>query len=121
MRTKTRDSYNLDRIAQRLACAALENRDYAKDTWRRVRDERTRLSQALDALDLLCPPSQSNFLLASRKEGLSPTARGIYETLKSGDILVRYFDHPRLANRLRITVGTPEENTALLEALAKIV
>ncbi len=121
MLTKTRDSYNLDTIAQRLARAALESRGYAQDTWRRVREERTRLSRALEDLDLPCPASQSNFLLATRSEDSSPAARDIYEALKTRNILVRYFDHPRLANRLRITVGTPQQNTTLLEALAKIV
>ena len=121
MLTKTRDSYNLNAIAQRLACAALDSRDYAQDTWRRVREERARLIRELDALALSCPPSQANFVLARRDESSTPGAREIYAALKTRDILVRYFDHPRLADCLRITVGTPAENAQLLDALGQIV
>lgn len=120
MLTKTRDSYNLDRIAQRLACAALESQDYARDTWRRVREERRRLRRELDALGFTCPASESNFLLATCGDA-HPRAGEIYEELKARDILVRYFEQPRLANRLRITVGTPEENDALIAALGEII
>lgn len=121
MLTKTRDSYNVDAIAQRLACAAIASRDYAEGTWRKVREERARVSMELSALGLFCPASESNFLLAARDEGATPSARGIYESLKARDILVRHFDHPRLVNRLRITVGAPDENTQLLEALRQIL
>src|SRR6185436_2789712 len=47
---KTRDSYNVDAIAQRLATAALEARDEASETWRKVRRERERVSTALQQL-----------------------------------------------------------------------
>ncbi len=46
-----------------------------------------------------------------------PLAKQIYESLKARDILVRYFDLDGLRDKLRITIGTPEENTAVLEAL----
>jgi histidinol-phosphate aminotransferase len=47
----------------------------------------------------------------------------VYEALKGRGILVRTFHgaHPLLANCLRLTVGTAEENARLLEALASIL
>jgi histidinol-phosphate/aromatic aminotransferase/cobyric acid decarboxylase-like protein len=63
-------------------------------------------------------PSQSNFVLARRARGGS--ARPAYEALKARRILVRHFDTPRLADCLRITVGTDEEVAALLEAMKKL-
>jgi histidinol-phosphate aminotransferase len=59
-------------------------------------------------------PSQTNFLLATCPDG---KASDIYRDLKRQKILVRYFDKPGLADKLRITIGTAEQNDALLEAL----
>ncbi|HEY6598807.1 MAG TPA: histidinol-phosphate transaminase, partial [Pseudomonadales bacterium] len=47
MLTKTRDSYNVDTIAQTIACAGFADLEYAADTWSRVRAERRRLCDAL--------------------------------------------------------------------------
>jgi len=118
MLTKTKDSYNTDIIAQRLATAALQSRDDAKRSWQAVRSERTRVTEALAAMGLPCPPSQSNFVLAAA--GPTGRARGIYESLKRRNIYVRYFDQDRLRDKLRITIGTPEQNNALLAALKEL-
>ncbi len=73
--------------------------------------------------------SQSNFLLAqvmpaqkvAGVAGPDAAAKAIYERLKAADILVRYFNLPQLTDKLRITVGTPEQNDALVAELRKIV
>ena len=44
-------------------------------------------------------------------------AAEIYKRLKAEGILVRYFDHPRLHDKLRISIGTKEQNQVLLENL----
>ena len=115
--TKTRDSYNIDAISQRLGLAALKDQDYAKGTWRRVREERSRLSDELARRGLSCPPSQANFLLAQVPAGAKRTAKALYEGLKAQGILVRHFDTPRLGGCLRISIGTPAQNRRLIEAL----
>lgn len=112
MLTKTKDSYNTDAIAQRLATAALASRSEAAKTWAAVRSERDRLVRELAALGLPCPPSEANFVLAQH-----PRARELYQSLKDRHIFVRYFDQDRLRDRLRITIGTPPQNNALLAAL----
>jgi len=53
------------------------------------------------------------------RSGLS--ALSIYQALKSKQILVRYFDQDRLRDKLRITVGTPEEQHQLIKALREIL
>ena len=116
---KTRDSYNTDYIAQQLAQAAIEDQAYAATTWQRVREDRQKLLRGLAALGFSCPSSQSNFLLATAPAGIS--ARHIYEGLKEAGILVRYFDQPRLVDKVRITVGTPEENAALMDTLTALL
>jgi histidinol-phosphate aminotransferase len=118
MQTKTKDSYNTDVISQALATAALNHRDEAAKTWAEVRRERDHVASELMTLGMICPPSQSNFLLAQvldNDKGI--TARGLYQSLKSEKILVRYFDQPRLDDKLRITIGTPSDNKVLLAAL----
>ncbi|MEM7219246.1 MAG: histidinol-phosphate transaminase [Pseudomonadota bacterium] len=114
---KTRDSYNVDAIAQRLALAALTDRHYARDNWAKVRANRERLAHALTALGFEVPATQTNFVLARTPNGES--AQPLYEALKVQNILVRYFAD--LPDRLRITVGTTEENAALLRALGELV
>ena len=112
---KTRDSYNTDYIAQQLAAAAIQSRDYAKNTWQKVCEDRELLASALVKLGFTVTPSQANFLLAKLPEGHS--AENLYLQLKSENILVRFFDQERLRDKLRISVGTPSENAALIGSL----
>ncbi|MEX0740438.1 MAG: histidinol-phosphate transaminase [Pseudohongiella sp.] len=121
---KTRDSYNTDALSQHLATAALAARDEAAVNWQKVRDERGRLSAELNSMGFAVIPSESNFVLATvpDSEPTSPTsgeelAQQLYKGLKDDGILVRYFDQPRLRDKLRITVGTAQENTQLLQSL----
>ena len=118
--TKTRDSYNQDMVAQTLACAAYADEAYARDTWQCVRDARESLRSALAELGFRGPPSQANFLLAAPPENWPLDARSTYERLKARGILVRHFDTPRLGGMLRITAGTPEQNSRLLDTLREI-
>lgn len=124
---KTRDSYNTDVISQVLATAALRDRASAALSWDKVRIERARVASALVALGFQCAPSQSNFLLARVPAGdgrfvsTEIMAREFYQRLKDSGILVRYFDQPRLRDKLRITIGTHEENTRLLQQLESCV
>ena len=63
-------------------------------------------------------PSQANFLLVRPPDGDAARAHRRLEEL---GVLVRYFDEPALAEALRITVGTDEENAVLLDALRQIL
>ena len=120
MLTKTRDSYNVDTLAQTIACAAFSDLAYAERTWEDVRTERRRLRDALKHRGWDVPVSQTNFLLATPPAGRNVSARAIYEGLKQRAILVRYFDAPRLDDKLRITIGDPAQNERLLSALDEI-
>ena len=121
MLTKTRDSYNVDAIAQAVACAAFADLEYAESTWARVRSERRRLRDALRARGFDVPPSQTNFLLATVPLESTQGAGAMYAALKARGILVRYFDAPRLDDKLRITIGDPAQNDRLLAALDQIL
>jgi histidinol-phosphate aminotransferase len=112
--TKVKDSYNCDAISILAATAALEDQDYARRTWQAVRSERVRLASELARRGWEVTPSQSNFLFARCPTG---NAGELYRVLKSKKILVRYFDKPGLTDKLRISIGTAEQNNALLAAL----
>ncbi len=112
---KVKDSYNCDAIAIAAACAALDDQAYAREQWARVKAERTRLSAELVRRRFRVIPSQGNFVLATVPSGTS--ARRIYEGLKRSGVLVRFFDKPGLDDKLRVTIGAPEENDALLAAM----
>ena len=112
---KVRDSYNQDVISQALAVASLQAQQYAQQSWQQVRDERQRLAAELAKRGMNSPQSQANFLLVDVPG--DGNAEQLYQHLKQQGILVRWFDQPRLRDKLRITVGTEAENQTLLAAL----
>jgi histidinol-phosphate aminotransferase len=119
---KAKDSYNVDAIAQMLGAAALEDRAHARASWEAVRKERERLCRDLQRLGLAVARSQTNFLLVSfpsRSDGC--VAGDVYVRLIERNIYVRWFDADRLRDKLRLTIGTPEENSALVAALSEIL
>ncbi len=118
--TKTRDSYNIDHVSQTLGLAAFMDQNYATGTWQSVREARESLKLNLGQLGFEIPPSETNFLLARVPEG-NESAKSIYEQLKAAGILVRFFDKPGLNDKLRITIGTPEQNQQLVEELSRIL
>ena len=114
---KVKDSYNVDAVAARAGAAAIRDVAYTRETTARVRASRTRLSAALAGLGFRVWPSQANFVLARPADG---NARRVYDALRERRILVRYFAEPGLSDKLRITVGTDEQNARLTSALAGI-
>lgn len=119
MQAKTKDSYNTDFIAQKLAQAALEDQVYAKKSWDFVRSQKAIIKDALSELGLPSVESQSNFLLVSVPELIS--AEKLYNSLKQRGILVRHFKHEGQENFLRITIGGLDENQLLLSTLQQLL
>jgi histidinol-phosphate aminotransferase len=115
---KVRDSYAVDVAAIAAATAAIKDQDYFQQTTKKVKKQRASLTEKLRELGFTVPDSSSNFMLAECK---NCQAREIYDKLVEQNIYVRYFDVPGLNDKLRITVGTEEQNNKLLEALKKIL
>jgi histidinol-phosphate aminotransferase len=111
---KVKDSYNCDALAVAAATAAILDQDYARTGWQAVRAERERLTGELAKRGFQVIPSQSNFLLATCPGG---DGAAVYRALKSRGFLVRYFARPGLTDKVRITVGTREQDDALVAAL----
>ena len=105
-------------VAIAVATAAIKDRDYFRQTTEKVKKARELLVGQLRALDFIVPASHANFVLA---ESRKCPARVIYEKLVQRNIYVRYFDLPGIDNRLRITVGTEEQNDRVILALKEII
>ncbi len=112
------NSYPVDSVAQAAGIASIEDEEYFQSTIKRVIATRERLSAELRKMGFSLPDSQTNFLFAEHEKY---SARDIFEYLKSRDIYVRWFNKPRISNRLRITVGTDSETDALIGALKEYI
>jgi histidinol-phosphate aminotransferase len=113
---KLRMPYNVNALSMAAAELLLEHLDVFTRQTEALVAERERLAAALDRLPRVTRfPSAANFIVVRVPDG--PAA---FEALRQRGILVRTFHgaHALLAHTLRLTVGTPDENSRLLEALA---
>ena len=115
---KVKDSYNVSVVTQAAATAAIRSGGYYRANVQKIIVQRKRLTAELGKLGFCVQPSHSNFVLARIDR---PAAAVVYERLAEKGIFVRYFDSDGLRDKLRITVGTSEQNDALLQELAAIV
>lgn len=109
---KVKDSYNLDRLAQAGALAALEDQATMLANVAKVRATRARLTTALESMGFRVLPSQTNFVLARGARG---SLEGLAVALKQRGVLVRWFR--ALPDALRISVGTDAQVDRLLAEL----
>ena len=115
---KVKDSYNLNTLSALLAEAALDDREYFQETIGLIKSRRENLRKELEKLDFRVSPSGANFLFCRPPDD---SAKTIFQKLLEKKILIRYFDTPGLKNYLRITIGTPQEMGALVNALKEIL
>jgi len=109
------NSYPLDRLALAGATAAFEDRAYFDETCRQVIESREALVGQLLERGFEVLPSAANFIFARHvQKGGAALAAG----LREHGVIVRHFSRPeRIADFLRITIGTPTQNQALITAL----
>lgn len=114
---KARLPYNINSLSQRVMSFALENPGIVDRKIDLILSERERLRTELESIDAIhVYPTDANFFLVR-----VPDADFLFTELVKNDILVRRFkEKGRLANCLRVTVGTREENDRLTEALVGI-
>jgi histidinol-phosphate aminotransferase len=122
---KVRLPYNINVLSQASATFALRHREVLDAQTEAIRAERTGLANALAELDcgrgrLHAFPSDANFILTRTQPG---QADAIFNGLRERGILIKNLDraHPMLADCLRITVGTADENAALVSALTALL
>jgi histidinol-phosphate aminotransferase len=114
------NSYTLDRLALAGAAAAINDPAYYDEVNRRVIATRCRVSTELRSMGFLVLPSQANFIFASPPAG-KKMAEGFFASLRERGILVRFFNKQRIADFLRISIGTDADMDAFLEATREII
>ena len=115
---KIRDSYNVNGLGQIAAEATLEDLNYYRANFQKIIATRESLSRELTQLGFRVLPSQTNFILAKPP---AFAAREWLQKLREKKILVRWFSAPEVEDYLRITIGTPAEAAALVNAVREIL
>jgi histidinol-phosphate aminotransferase len=111
--------YHLDTVKQAAGTLAVKYVDAMNARVREIVAERERLVAAMHGLDVDVFPSGANFVLFRPR---SASGRSVWQGLLDRSVLVRDCSGwPRLADCLRVTIGTPDENTAFLTALTEVV
>lgn len=111
------NSYTMNRTSQILGVEAVKDDAYFKASNARIIETREWVKGELRGLGFTFPESMANFIFAAHE---SIPGKELFEELKAKGIYVRHWDKPRIANYLRITVGTKEQMDALLASLREI-
>lgn len=112
------NSYPLDRLASAGAVAAMQDKVYFEQCCKAVVHTRDGLTLQLEDMGFEVLPSAANFLFVRHpRHDAAQLAQG----LRARAVLVRHFKQARIAQYLRITVGTPAQCDALVSALAELV
>ena len=116
---KLRPPYNVSVLNAECALFALEHTDVFAQQAAVIRTEREALFKALQQMAGVTPYASEANMMVLRFNGEPDAANRAFEVLKAHKVLVKNVSkmHPLLANCLRLTIGTPEENKQLLAAL----
>jgi histidinol-phosphate aminotransferase len=116
---RIKQPYNVNAAASQAAIASLRDTDWLLANVERLRLERSRLFNALQAVEGLMPyPSEANFILCRVTAG---DALELKRALEREGVLVRYFDKPGLRDCIRISVGKPQDTDTLMDALRQVM
>jgi histidinol-phosphate aminotransferase len=116
---KVKDPFNVTRLTQAVAAAALEDQEYLRENILKIIETREWFTQEVTALGYRVVPSQANFIFPQPPQ----KGRGVkfYEALLSRKVLTRYYDDGGLRDGVRLTIGTREEMLITLRALKEIL
>ena len=109
---RARHPFNVNRLAEAAAVAALDDTEHVKRTVEMVIEGRAYLTRELHAMGVEVIPSEANFLLAR-------VGMGVYDVLLEQGIIVRPLAGYEMPDCIRITVGAPHENERLVKALRR--
>ena len=114
---RIRQPFNVNSLALEAATAALEDEEHIRKSVSLNETERSRVIEACERLGLTAIPSAGNFVLIDMGQPALP----IFDALLHQAVIVRPVDNYGLPNYLRITIGTQDENTRLIQALEHVL
>ena len=112
------NSYPVDCVAQAAAVAAFEDQDYFRECCEQVVENREQLVTGLRCREFDVLPSSANFVLAKHRR---QAGAELFARLRAEGIILRRWDTPRIAEYLRISVGTADQMARLLDTLDEIL
>lgn len=113
------NSYTMDRITIAAATEAVKDRDYFAETTAKVIKTREWTKNELAGLGFVFGDSKSNFIFARHPKMSGQT---LFEKLKAEQVFVRHFSKPeRIADYLRISIGTDQQMQKLISILERII
>ncbi len=112
------NSYPLDRLAVAGAVASFRDEAYFQETRRAVIHSRDKMRGELEALGFEVLPTVANFVFARHRRH---DAARLAAALRQRSVIVRHFTQPRINQYLRISIGSPAQCAALIDALRAIL
>ena len=112
-----KDSYNIDYLAVQIGSIALQDMDYYQNCLNIINKNKKYLTHELTKLGYDVLPSQANFILTKPK---IHTSLFVYQYLKEKKILVRHFSKSHIDAFIRISIGTKQECSQIIQELQKL-
>jgi histidinol-phosphate aminotransferase len=113
---RARTPFNVNRLAQVAAVAALKDMAHAQDCVARTIQERERVRRALGDLGYRAAPSRANFLFFNAREDASELAA----RLLTHGVIVKPWREPGFSDHIRVSIGSPRPNDQFLSALSAV-
>jgi histidinol-phosphate aminotransferase len=114
---RVRQPFNTNLIAQAAALAALDDEEHIQTSINSNNEGKKYLQHEFDRLGLRYLPSMGNFLTVNMQRNAEP----VYQALLTKGVIVRPVANYQMPNYLRITIGTPEQNSRLIDALSGVL
>lgn len=108
------NSYTMNATAIAAGVASVEDEQYFQETVAKVVSTRERIKKELSRLDFVFTDSKTNFIFAAHRR---VPAQEIFDALRANQIYVRHWNKPRIANHMRISIGTDEEMDTVIRFL----
>lgn len=108
------NSYTMGAVAIAAGVASVEDEAYFAETTAKIIATRERTKKELARLGFVFPDAQTNFIFAAHR---SVPAQEIFDALRENRMYVRHWNKPRIADHLRISIGTDEEMDKVLDFL----
>lgn len=110
--------YNVNRMSMAAAAEAMKDEAYFSECTAKVMETRLYTADALTKLGFTYPASMANFILAHSDQ---IGGKELYQSLKAKGVLVRHLSDARIADSIRITIGTKEQMKTLIQKIQEIL